>query len=556
MKCKQVIQLAAGGSVLLLGACDAPQDSACPAPDKAESTLLVQPLTGEVIGAETSPRLTVPETEAEHAASIARLMAHPRKDAAYPEQVKLLTESYLKRYHDSLPNRQQAMQCFMNAILLQPERFAGKDFDRAYEFCDYPAMDGLTGYLLLLKTELLQNDYRKSAEQKDAALNTLYALFTQSFAEGQAEQSAYAHYIMAKYGHDALRREITERYFREVDSPANPYRLRMLQLAELSAEQLLPLIAESAEQGELDALLPFVRTLCESPDMAARLQEHAALAPLYYTVQLEKLLDNPNATREELAAVVQSLTASMPAIVPPQINSVLAWYYCTVGQWDSAVNTYRDLLADERADRQQVQLFLAQALVHVPDGKAEAESLFRSLTQSEDAEIALSALQGLYQLQRDSQRYNEAMETTAEMLRIDQDTHRRIVWMLYRAGAAKMTGNLTEAINIYSQLEASYSGTPAVAIPACKELMELLVQRNFKQRVDKKKGTYTPSDKWYAWVRGRDFVKGMRQDTELLQALTPQQAAEFADICKMTDELGIDYDVITEERDRAGLPLR
>ena len=119
-----------------------------------------------------------------------------------------------------------------------------------------------------------------------------------------------------------------------------------------------------------------------------------------------------------------------------------------------------------------------------------------------------------------------------------------------------MTGNLTEAINIYSQLEASYSGTPAVAIPACKELMELLVQRNFKQRVDKKKCTYTPSDKWYAWVRGRDFVKGMRQDAELLQALTPQQAAEFADICKMTDELGIDYDVITEERDRAVLPLR
>ena len=556
MKCKQVIQLAACGSVLVLGACDAPQEADCAKPDKAEAALQMQNLTGEVIKPETAPRLTVPTTEAEHAAAIARLMAHPRTDAEYPEQVKLLTESYLKQYHDSPRNRMQAMQCFMNAVLLQPERFSGKDFDRAYEFCDYPVIDGLTGYLRLLKTEILQNDYRKSAEQKDAALNTLYALFAQPLSEEQSEQASYAHYIMAKYGQEERRREITERYFREMDSPANPYRLRMLQLAELPAEQLLTLIAESAEQGELDALLPFVRTLCESPDMAARMQEHAALAPLYYTVQLEKLLDNPNATREELDAVVQSLTASMPAIVPPQINSVLAWYYCTVGQWDSAVNTYRDLLSDERADRLHVQLFLAQALVHVPDGKAEAESLFLSLTQSEDAEIALSALQGLYQLQLDSQRYKEAMETTAEMLRIDRDSHRRVVWMLYRAGAAKMTGNLTEAINIYSQLEAAYSGTPAVAIPACKELMELLVRRNFKQSVDKKKGTYTPSDKWYAWVRGRDFVKGMRQDAALLQSLTPQQTAEFADICKMADELGIDYDVITEERDRAGLPLR
>ena len=549
MKTEQVIQLVVCGGVLLLGSCDAPQDAPGPEPDKPQAALQEQSPMGEVIKAETAPRLTVPMTEAEHAAAIARLMAHPRTDAGYPEQVKLLTESYLKQYPDSLPNRQQAMQCFMNAILLQPERFAGKDFDRAYEFCDYPASAGLTGYLRLLKTELQQNDYRISAEQKEAILNTLYAVYAPSLSVAQEEQASYACYILAKYGQEERRREITELYFREVDSPANPYRLRMLQLAELPAEQLLPLIAESAEQGELDTLLPFVRTLCESPDMAARVQAHSALVPLYYTVQLEKLLDTPNVSREELEAVVQSLAASMPAIVSPQINLVLAWYYCTVGQWDSAVNTYRDLLADERADSRQVQLFLAQALVHVQDGRAEAEAVFRSLTRSEDSEVALSALQGLYQLQHDSQRYNEAMETTAEMLRIDQDAHRRIVWMLYRAGAAKMTGNLTEAIDIYSHLEAAYSGTPGVAIPACKELMELLVQRNFKKSVDNKKCIYTPSDKWYAWVRGRDFVKGMRHDPELLQSLPPELAAAFDSVCKLVDELGIDYDVLMEERD-------
>ena len=42
----------------------------------------------------------------------------------------------------------------------------------------------------------------------------------------------------------------------------------------------------------------------------------------------------------------------------------------------------------------------------------------------------------------------------------------------------------------------------------------------------------------------------MRRNTEQLEQFTPEQKMLFEEICKMVDELGIDYEVLTEERDQ------
>lgn len=532
--------------MLLLAACDAPQNENEAAP--TQQAKLRKPVQDAVLPAAShTPVVSIPTTEAEHAAAIQHLAKHPRTDAVYAEQVKLLTESYLQQYSTPAQGRQAAMECFMSAILGQPERFAGKDFDRAYEFCDYPATGEPTPYLHLLKAELSLADYRRTADEKAASLTTV----KEATHHADSTTRAYAFYIASNYTQGAEQAEWAKRYFKEADATGCPYRLPLLYRADLPTQQVIQILEEEAAHGtHAPALLPFIKKLSEDSAAAQQLSNSQSLRPLYLAVQLEALLNRESAPHAELDTLALELQAATTA--GTYTDKVLAQYLHATGEHAAAVDAYRNILTAQPED-EEAQLLLADALAATPQGTAEAETLYRKLATAPAPAIMQQALQGLLQLQEKQQRYTEALQTTEDILKAAPSPACRVSTLFKRAELAEQIGNLTEAINLYSMLETEYSATPEIALPACKKLLQLLTMRQFKASTNKEKGTFSPSDKWYAWSRGRDFVNGMRRNTEQLEQFTPEQKMLFEEICKMVDELGIDYEVLTEERDQGAL---
>lgn len=528
-----------------MAACDAPPQESKGTP--TQQTKLHMPVQHAELPATThTPVVSIPTNEAEHAAAIQHLATPPRTDAVYAEQVKLLTESYLQQYSTPAQGRQAAMECFMRAILAQPERFSGKDFDRAYEFCDYPATGEPTPYLHLLKAELSLADYRRTAEEKTACLNTV----KEATHQADAATRAYAFYIAACYTQGAEQAELAKRYFKEADDAGCPYRLPLLYRADLPTQQVIQILEEEAAHGtQVPAMLPFIRRLSADSDTAQQLSNSQSLRPLYLAVQLEALLNREDAPRAETDTLARELQTTAAAPLHAYTHKVLAQYLHATGQHAAAVETCRNILTSQ-PEAEDIQLLLADALAATQQGTAEAEALYRKAATSPAPAIMQQALQGLLLLQEKQQRYTEALQTTEALLKAAPSPACRVSTLFKRAELAERIGNLTEAINLYSMLETDYSATPEIALPACKKLLQLLTMRQFKASTNKEKGTFSPSDKWYAWSRGRDFVNGMRRNTEQLEQLTPEQKQLFEEICKMVDELGIDYEVLTEERDQ------
>lgn len=539
--------------VVVLAACEAPPQESAPAAAQEHRAEMLAPVDSDVAAAfSVRESVTVPQDEALHVAAIARLMNHPRPDAHYAEQVKLLTSAYLDKYPDSAENRQLAMQCFIQAILLQPERFSGSDFDRAYEFCDYPQLASMIGHSRLFKVELKQVDYRCSAEEKQAALSTVQNIVKTPVQEGGAtDVLAHAYYVAAKYATPEQRQDFILHYLQHADHPGLAYRLRLLQLAEMAPQELLPYVIEEAEYAaaEVDALLPLVCVLLEDEGIAASLSRHPILGALATAARLEKLLDTPDADRSALDLLAGQLSQGTAQSL--YVCSVLARYYLFIGQPESTIAIYRTLKAQAAPLTPQTELLYAEALAATADGALEAEAVYRSLSLAPEPEIALSALGSLLTMLENQRRYKEAFDVTDALLRAESNTDKRVLLLFKRAELAELTGNINEAISLYSMLENNYGGDLTVALPACQKLLQLLSMRNFKSETNREKGTYTPSDKWYAWVRGRDFVKRVRQNAESEIHFTESQKLIFEDICKMVDSLGKDKDVISEERARA-----
>lgn len=529
--------------MLLLAACDAPQNESKAA--RPQQPKLSKPVQDAVLpAANHTPVVNIPTTEAEHAAAIQHLAKLPRTDAVYAEQVKLLTESYLKQYSTPARGRQAAMECFMSAILAQPERFSGKDFDRAYEFCDYPATGEPTPYLHLLKAELSLADYRRTADEKATSLTTV----KEATHQADAATRAYAFYIATYYTQGAEQTEWAARYFKEADYAGCPYRLPLLLRARIPTQQIIQILEEEAARGtHAQALIPFIKRLGEDTASAQQLSNSQNLRPLYLAVQLEALLKCEAAPRAELDILARELQAATTAA--PYTNKVLAQYMHATGEHAAAVGACRNILTAQPED-EETQLLLADALAATPQGTAEAETLYRKLATVPAPHTMQQALQGLLQLQEKQQRYTEALQTSEDILKAAPSPACRVSTLFKRAELAEQIGNLTEAISLYSMLETEYGATPEIALPACKKLLQLLTMRQFKASTNKEKGTFSPSDKWYAWSRGRDFVNGMRRNTEQLEQFTPEQKKLFEEICTMVDELGIDYEVLTEERDQ------
>lgn len=538
---------------MVLAACDAPPQEPAAAGAQASHAEMLSPVDSTLVASYAATALvSVPQDEEAHAAAIVRLMKHPRTDALYAEQVKMLTDSYQKKYPESLKMRQQAILCFIQAILAQPERFSGRDFDRAYEYCDYPLVADEAGHLSLLKIELSFADYRCTSDMKQKLLADLQTRVRQSPDDTPADHLAHAFYIVMQHVDAAQRQEYLALYFQHADCVGGPYRLHILLLADMPARELLPYIVEEAEQGtDAASLLPFLPILMTDSGASDLLSKHPVLGALALAVELDHMLAATDTPREKLDALASSLSASAPALQNAYVNRVLAHYRVVVGQPEVAVDIYRRLSEQEDAMTPKAELLYAAALCALPDGAAEAEALYRSLSRSSEPLIASQALQGLLTLLETQSRYSDALETTGEMLRVERDSATRITILFKRAELAELTGNINEAISLYSLLELEYGGDMKVALPACHKLLQLLKARNFKAVIDKEKATYTPSDWWYAWVRGRDFIKRVRQNPEIEAQFSDSQKRIFEDICNLVSALGRERPVVDEERERA-----
>lgn len=548
------MQLISCSGLLALCACDAPTDenTASQSTEHSADLRYVAPATSTEIPA-AGATIHIPENETEHAIAIRRLSDFPRTDALYPEQVKLLCNQYLQRYPNHTQSCQVAMQCFIDAVLQQPERFSGRDFDRAYEFCQYSADAAAQSALTLYLADLELCDYRKSAEEQAATLQRVRDYIDTAVATQDISKLAHALYIAAKYTDGSPRREYVTHYFAQADTLNSPFRIPMMKLGQLPPQQLLPLVVQEAESGRnTEQLLPFISQLSTNDIYAQQLRANKATEAILLTQLLEKALNttSPNdAEVLQLANQIQALPISKQSAF---IQLTLARYLQSRGDEgvQQAIDYCRNIASGNNAYRTEAALLLANLLANTEGGADEATQIYNTLASEPESATVIAALQGLLALQEKTQQNNTALTTTHALLQVVQDSEMRADIIFRRAALAEKTGNLTEAINLYSQLESDYCGTPDVALPACKKMLQLLISRNFPQKTDEEKGTYTPSDKWYAWVRGRDFVKAWQRNTEALTTLPPDQKTLFDEIRKIVDDLGIDYNVLTEERDK------
>ena len=540
------------GCLAVLSACDAPPQEASAATRQGRPAG-----AGVSAGSSAAPVsaanqfMAVPQEEAQHAAAIARLLKYPRTDALYTEQVKLLTATYLQNYPGSVEGGQQAMLCFIQAILLQPERFSDSDFDRAYEFCDYPKQAAMLEHSRLYKVELMQVDSRCSDADKNAALNSVQNIINAQPEKNETDDAvAHAYYIMAKNAERPQRQELIDHYLQHADCLGTPYRLRLLKLADFEPQKLLPYIVEEADAGiaDVDDLWPFLHILATDEKVAAQLRQHPVLGPVLVAVLLEKLLDtsdSPQAAPDSLAGELVQMADRQQSMYA---KLVLARYWVLTGNCESAVALYRELKAQDVYIAPDAELLYAEALAATDDG--EAEVVYRTLAQHPELKIASTALKNLLTILETQKRYKDAFDITDAMLNMESNTDNRVALLFKRAAFAELTGNINEAIAVYSILENNYGCDVAVALPACQKLMQLLSMRNFQAQTNTEKGTYTPPDKWYAWVRGCDCVKRVRQYQNCESQFTESQKLIFDDICKMVDSLGQDKNVIAEERAR------
>ena len=98
MNNRRVLQLSAIGLLLLPTACDdAPTPPRNSEAERQERTL--SPVSTPVTPAAPQGGIALPSTEEEYAQALRLLLATPSAEAIYSEQVKQVTESYLRQYH-------------------------------------------------------------------------------------------------------------------------------------------------------------------------------------------------------------------------------------------------------------------------------------------------------------------------------------------------------------------------------------------------------------------------------------------------------------------------
>lgn len=533
--------------MLMLTACDEPHNTDQTADHVATSALQQQaPTTAMPVPAQTW-EVSIPTTEAEHAELLQKLLQHPRQDAFYATQVKQLADSYLDQYDSQTETGHRVMLGFIHTLCEQPDRFSGRDFERALRYCEYLEGSTYAARLPILKAEIQLADYRLNPSQKSQILAELEKIAKQV----EPEISAHALAALVQHCPQQQQAAYLQQYFAQQPAVGTPHRLVMLRQGAAFAPTPASIVAEEASNGaNADEVYETVRYLMQNyPQQLDALTAHEVLRPYVLTKKLHDLLENNGSaidTQTTAAALADCLT-SAPAAMS---NIMLARYYQQRGEQELGIRHARRAAEINGSYREEAQLLLAALLHSVPEYADETEHLYNQLAHSPNPAIVARALRADMERLEECGKIPAAYQRGCELLSVHLTAQQRALLLLKMAELAESMGNISQAINFYSQVETEYGAEPAYALPACANLIRLLRLRHHPQRTDKTKGTYTPSDAWYARERGAAYLRGLKNTPQWQNSLTPQLHEHLQLIEQHLNELNIDYDVLMEERER------
>ncbi|MDO4751693.1 MAG: hypothetical protein Q4A24_06255 [Akkermansia sp.] len=506
--------------------------------------------------------ITIPETRTEHASAITELRMHRRADSRYVEEVKLLAEHYLSRYPEDTAGSTSATLCYIETLMSQPERFAGSDFDRALHYCTILEEMGHTSPApSVLRNCIAVADYRKSDEAKANALQELAAQADHALKQQDYPSAAYALRTLTQHCPENEQPHHAERYWQQADYAGAPFRAEMLLAGGLNEVAILPLLEQEAQytlqhpeaRYRLRAFFRNILQINSADTLLQNISEGKA-RPLLLCELLRHTLNDSNSHPSVAHSIMHELQQIPPADLPQDTALLSAIYnakYATEATIrEQALNTCLNFTAETNEDRFLLAGALKQAGATTAHREA-AKKLYRHIAAESSPQETRLAMQALVLIMVDEQNYREADSILRELQNNTREAEEWARLQQQRAEYAVVTGNLNAAIDLYSQLQLQYLGTLHISVPACMHMLNLLQERNFPRKVDKKTHTITPSDKWYAWTRGRDFLKSLDRNPELIATADKATQQTLEQLRHCVNTLSIDYNVQTEERDRA-----
>ena len=349
-----------------------------------------------------------------------------------------------------------------------------------------------------------------------------------------------------------------ETYWQQADYAGAPFRALMAAAGGVSAESA-PLIHTQEAQYTLlhpenDARLQaLLRAVIQHTTVEALLQavgtgqERSLLLCelLRYTMEIGASHQNSS------TALARDLEQLPEAERPQDAALLLAIYHAGHAEDEAKRGQALDACLQLTAATEVDRMLLAGALLTAEAGTPHREygkELLR--IQAVEASPARRALRTLGLVLTGEQKHNEADIVIKALQNVTQDAEESARIQQQLAEHALRIGNLNAAIDLYSQLQLQYLGTLHISVPACHNMIKLLVERNNPYKVDPTAHTITPSDKWYAWARGRDFLTSLDKNPELISATDDATRDTLTRLRQTVNELSIDYNVQTEERDR------
>lgn len=549
MKQWGLIGIAASGWWLLPVACDAPQEA-------SNTTAMLNKRQNNNAAANTTKQAPLRDENA-FFEEIMQLLSAPQRAPGYAQEVKRLSQRYLEQCYSSPEHRDAVIRGYIRTLTQQAERFSGNDFDEALRYSRETIAHGDAPDATALQYAIRMADYRIDAVAKTALLQEMDTHAQAAEQAGNKSRALHLLYLLAAYA-PHRQNAYAERYYRQADYAGAPHRIEMLVYAANmpTAQQICILTQESAAPSAEDqpALRAAIRTLIAARP-AEQLQALFTHPNTAYIALTELLLQQMDATEPDIAALrntARRLQEASPSPAPPFTDLALALYKSRYG--DGSATTcmqaeagFRRLITDGSPCRTQAELGLAALLLTpahtTPQRKQEARSIYQKLAQNNTPATAAQALEQLLQLYLEEKQYPEANNTCIRLLKLSHSSTDRIHILQTIAEIAEIRHDIESAISTYGQIEAESLGKPAIGAPACLRMMQLLLQRNHAAGTDTEKATYTPSDKWYAWKRGKMFLGTINTPPE--DALNIPAIQE---IRNLTQQLNLDYDIRAEEQ--------
>ena len=351
-----------------------------------------------------------------------------------------------------------------------------------------------------------------------------------------------------------------EIYWQKSDYAGAPFRAEMLAAGGIAPESVPSILLQETQytlrhSENVHRLQALLRSGMKHTTAEALLQAvgEGKERPLLLCALLRFAMEKGTSDEDTIHMTARELKQEPEAELPQDATFLLTIYRAEYGTEADIRQQALDACLKLTAETEEDRMLLAGALLSADYGtphKEYGKELLRLQAVEASPEKARCALRTLGLILTGEQKHSEAEIVVKALQNMTQDADEQAQIQLNLAEHAHRIGNLNAAIDLYSQLQLQYLGTLHLSVPACLNMIKLLVERNNPYKVDKQAHTITPSDKWYAWARGRDFLKSLDNNPELISATDDTTRETLDKLRQAVNELSIDYDVQTEERDR------